>query len=324
MEKYYLGVDLGGTKIAVCGSNHMHEPDGIMRFPSGYHLGGADVAEELFDAVDTYIREKENDCLPAAIGFGLKDAVDYRQGIWHSCPDGDGFKDLPFARMATDRYAVPAVIDNDVHVGTLAEMVYGAGKAYQDFLYINFGTGVAFGAVIEGRLLRGSINYAGEVGHLSVEQGGEICPYCGQQGCLENIAGGKAIIEQATEYAQREPGSVLGQMLQEKGRLVSGDLFKACDMRDEGAEEIGERVVRAVMTASAGLINIFNPEAVIYGGGVMADGWLFSKIQERLPGMVLPVSRGALKKVALSSLGADRGGVFGAVALARAGDGSLS
>ncbi len=320
MKEYYLGVDLGGTKIAVCGSNKLEEVGGIMRFPSDFSKENIDIVEKLIHSVDVYIHEKESGVLPKAIGFGLKDAVDFSAGIWRSCPVDGAFKEIPFGKMVSDRYGVPVLIDNDVHAGTLAEMKFGAGKNYRNFLYINIGTGVAVGAVIEGKLLRGACNYGGEAGHISVEPDGEYCDFCGQRGCVENIVGGQAIIRQGIKAAREHPESMLNQIFIEKGAIYSTDVFSAADCGDEQAVRIANRVLRGLEVLSCGLINMFNPEAVIYGGGVMSDGWLFSRLEKSIVQNVIPTSMKAIKEFSLSTLGSDHVGVLGAIALAQTAD----
>ena len=316
MKEYYLGVDLGGTKIAVCGSNYIDDKDGIMRFPSGFSVKSADVVKRLINSVDVYIGEKENGVLPKAIGFGLKDSVDFSEGIWNTCPSPDGFKKVAFGKLISDRYGVPVLVDNDVHAGTLAEMKYGTGIAYRNFLYINIGTGIAAGAVIEGKLMRGACNYAGEAGHFSVDPDGEYCDFCGQHGCIENIAGGKAIIRQAKKAIGGYPHSMLARIYSEKGAIYSSDVFSAADAGDEQAVIIAQRVLTGVEMLSCGLINMFNPEAVIYGGGVMSDGWLFSRLEKSVPKKIIPTNAAAIREFSLSRLGADHVGVLGAIALA--------
>lgn len=316
MKEYYLGVDLGGTKIAVCGSNYLDDKDGILRFPSGFSIKSSDIVEKLIDSVDIYIKEKEHGLLPKAIGFGLKDSVNFSEGIWNSCPSPNGFIQVAFRKMLANRFGVPVYIDNDVHAGTLAEMKYGSGTSYKNFIYINIGTGIAVGAVIDGKLLRGASNYAGEAGHFSVDANGEYCDFCGQRGCIENIAGGKAIIRQAEKAIAENPHSLLAKSYSEKGVVYSGDVFSAADGGDEAAILISQRVLRGIEILSCGLINMFNPEAVIYGGGVMSDGWLFSRLEKTVPKMIIPTTAAALREFSLSKLGSDHVGVIGAIALA--------
>ena len=318
MEKYYLGVDVGGTKIAICGSNLLEKQEGIVKYPSTYSSSGEqDFVSVLLEHIDEYIREKEENCLPAAIGFGLKDAVDSKNGIWLKCPKGNGFYSVPLSEIISDHYGIPAALDNDVHVAALAELCHGAGKEYKNFLYINIGTGLSMCAIVEGTILRGTNNYAGEAGHMVVDPEGEVCSFCGQRGCWENIASGMAISENAIKAAKLDKNTVLRDVLLEKGTITASDVFAATEKGDQTAIRISSQVIRSTVQSTCALINVFNPEAVIFGGGVMADGWLLSKARPEILKGIIPTTAKALKEISLSSLGSHDVGLLGAISLAK-------
>ncbi len=308
-----LGVDLGGTKIAVCRMTRDGERSEVLRSPSQIRAPKNELIENLLSAVENYL----NNCggePPLCIGYGLKDYVDNEKGIWMASPSTPDFTPVPLAALTMERFGIPAVLDNDVHVATLAEQYYGQGRTYKNFVYLNVGTGIAMGAVNEGRLMRGAINYAGEIGHMSVETEGEVCGFCGQNGCLEEIAGGGAIISYARRELGNWPGSTLCG-LEASGSLHSAAIFREADNGDPFAVHIARRTLRAMLVACSAIVNIFNPEAIIFGGGVMADGWLIRHIREELPQRAIHTSLSALKELSLSALGSDHVGVMGAAAL---------
>lgn len=316
MSSYVLGVDVGGTKIAVCGSNHFGEQKKILRVPSHLDDPAARIEERMLGAIREYIETYEGGRTPAMIGFGLKDAVDSERGVWVTCPCGDGTREINLAALVDDAFGVPAVLDNDVHAATLAEMEFGAGRKYSDFLYINVGTGISMGVVAENRLLRGAGNYAGEFGHISIDPTAERCSFCGMNGCLESIASGQAIYGQAERAVKSDPGSILAQYCRESGRIDSRLVFKAADRGDPEAGRIGERVLNALLLGVCGAINIFNPEAVIFGGGVMSDGWIAERLFPRIADYTIPTTMEAIREISLSDIGADYVGVIGATLLA--------
>ena len=321
-RNYYLGVDLGGTKVAVCASNFENAEDvsrHVLRFPSNITGSQEELVNTLFSSIDKYVASKCGGKLPCAIGFGLKDAVDNRNGVWLKCPSSEGFSPLPLAKLVYERYGIPAYLDNDVHVATLAEQKYGAGKRYKDFLYLNVGTGIAVGAVVNGQLMRGASNYAGEIGHIAVETEGETCTFCGLPGCLENIASGQGINEITQKALVSNPSSSLQQVLEANGFIRSTDVFAAADEGDELAQEIADRVTRALAIACADAVNIFNPEAIIFGGGVMSDEWLLTRLQDLVPKYAIATSVAALRELSLSELGSDHVGVLGALSIAQMG-----
>lgn len=317
MKPYVLGVDLGGTKIAVLGSNRIGDPNAIMRVPSHLDDHSYFIENTLIDSVEKYIEEYESGLRPVGVGFGLKDYVDKRNGIWHAHPTKNGYVPLAFSKLVMEKCALCSVLDNDVHSATLAEMKFGVGNKYNDFLYINVGTGLSMGIVADGRLIRGASNYSGETGHITVESDGEHCTFCGKVGCLENIASGGAIIRHAKKSADENPDSMLTAVLREKGQINSQDVFHAADLGDGPAIKLSARVLSALVCATADLISIFNPEAVIFGGGVMSDGWLIERIKKELPSRIIRTDRDALKEISLSQLGSDHVGVLGAIALAQ-------
>lgn len=317
MEDYVLGIDIGGTKIAVCGSNFSDVTQGIMRFPSNISSDYDTLVNNILTAIETYIAGKEQGRPPRMLGFGLKDAVDKKAGIWQKSPSTKDFKPLHLNDLTMQRYGIPSVMDNDVHAATVAEIAYGAGQHYDNFIYFNVGTGISIGVVIDGKLLSGATNYAGEAGHMSVEPDGELCPWCGQRGCLENIASGEAIITQAMAVVAEYPDSQLAERYRQSGFLTSRDVFQLAQAGDVHAVRISQRVVKALTVAMRSLIHIFNPEAIILGGGVMSDAWLISILREEVPKCLLSPSQEALKDISLSDLGADHVGILGALALAR-------
>lgn len=313
---YELGIDVGGTKIALLASDFDDIELDIVVVPSATHDDQQTLVESIFGAIDAYVEQRRGGTPPRAMGFGLKDAVDARRGIWLKCPSSRGFSPIALGELVRERYGCPAALDNDVHAATLAEMRFGAGKRYRDFLYMNIGTGIAVGAVCGGALVRGATNYAGEIGHISVETNGEECGFCGGWGCFENVASGEGIAELVSEGVKGAPDSALARILAREGRVTSADVFRAADAGDTLASEIAARVLRATTIACCDAINIFNPAAIIFGGGVMADGWLLRRLREEVPKHAIATSMDALEEMRLSELGSRHVGVLGALALA--------
>lgn len=196
---------------------------------------------------------------------------------------------------------------------TLAELYYAAGKQYKDFIYYNVGTGIAIGIVSDSKLIRGSTFYAGEIGHLITEPDGDLYQG-GNGGCLEEIASGAAILEQVKQGLSEYPRSGL-RPTYESGTLTSHTVFTMSEKGDELAGKITRRVLKSIQISVAAITDIFNPEAIIFGGGVVADGLLLPKIKEYAYKYSLIPSAQALKDIRLSSLGADRVGILGADAI---------
>ncbi len=314
MGEYLLGVDIGGTKIAIYGSGK--DWKNMYTVPSNIN-DYDEMIRSAYGAIDTYIRTAGKGILPKIIGVGVKDAVDTNRGIWMSSPSTKNFRAVNLRQEFERRFGIPAVIDNDVHAATLAELKFGIGRKHKDFLYINVGTGIAMGAVINGNLLRGVCNLGGEVGHFSVDALGEECEFCHQRGCVENIAGGGAIVQRLHRAIEEYPDSSLSKICRETEAVNSKNLFLAASRGDKIASQIAEEVFQALLRMSCGLVNTFNPSALIYGGGVMTDGWLLRRLQTEIPAHVIPLSAKALEQISASSIGSDYVGVLGALTLAQ-------
>lgn len=312
-QDYVLCVDLGGTKTYIARGGKDGEIEDIRRFTIDFS-DHAIVMRQLFEAIDIYLRENCKGLgSPVRIGMGLKGYADRSQGIWKSCLTIPKFSPVNLVDVVYKKHGIHAVIDNDVRAATLAELYFGAGKRYKDFIYCNIGTGIAIGIVSDSKLIRGSTYYAGEIGHMITETDGDQGLY-GQSGTLEGIASGAAILEHVKRGLMEYPQSSLREAY-ENGALTSHTVFTMADKGDTLAGIITKRVLKSIQISMVAITDIFNPEAIILGGGVVADGLLLPQIKEYTYNYSLPPSARALKEICLSSLGADRVGILGADAI---------
>lgn len=312
-RNYVLCVDLGGTKTYIAKGREHGEIEDIRRFTIDFS-DQATVLRQLFESIDLYLRENCSGFHPArSIGIGLKGYADRSLGVWQSCTTIPKFSPVNITRMTYEKYGIPTVIDNDVRAATLAELYYGAGKHYKDFIYYNIGTGIAIGIVSDSKLIRGSTFYAGELGHLITEPDGDHYQD-GNGVCLEEIASGAAILQQVKLGLAEYPKSGLWPIY-ESGTLTSRKVFTLAEQGDELAGKITRRVLKSIQISVVAITDILNPEAIIFGGGVVSDGFLLPKIKEYVYKYSLRPSAQALKDIRLSSLGADRVGILGADAI---------
>jgi glucokinase len=222
---------------------------------------------------------------------------------------------IPLGSQLRDRYGLPVRIDNDVHAATLAELHMGAGREFADFIYLNVGTGIACGIVCNGQLVRGAVNYAGELGHMVVETDGDLCDQCGRRGCLEPIASGGGMLDHVRAGLADHPDSLLHDSAR-SGDLTVGSIFQAADAGDPLASAVTERAKRALGTALVNLLDLLNPEIVVLGGGVFRDGWGVTRLRAHVAAKALPAASQSLKGIVLSQLRVDRVGLMGAASLA--------
>jgi glucokinase len=174
-----------------------------------------------------------------------------------------------------ERLEVPVVVDNDANCAVLAEARAGAGAGCSEVVMLTLGTGIGGGLVLGGELYRGAIGGGGELGHMVVDHDGRPCHgNCPNRGCLETLASGTALVREASLAVARRPDTPLGRALEE-GRELTGPLIsELAAAGDPVACEAIATVARGLGVGLASLVNVFNPEIVVVGGGVAAAGEL--------------------------------------------------
>ncbi len=311
-EPVCLGLDVGGTKILAGIVSAEGKILHSQRFPMDRTSQASTLASlhaALSGFLPTWNREP-----PRAVGIGLPGHIDPLNGIWvqaMSLPIG---QPIALAAQIQAQYGLPAALDNDVHAATLAELRWGAGREMNNFLYLNVGTGLAVGIVANSQLVRGAANYAGEIGHMRVEPDGEQC-VCGQRGCLETLASGGGILAQVRKRLPETPDSTLAKM--DGSKLTAKSVFQAAaETNDPLAVFVTNRAVRALGVALTNLVNLLNPEKIVYGGGVVSDGWLMAQVNDFIQANALPVARQSLTGVIPSVLNPEQVGLLSAASLA--------
>jgi glucokinase len=241
--------------------------------------------------------------------------VDATDGVLRFAPNLV-WRDLPIASRIRRALGLPCQVDNDANTAAYAEYRFGAGRGYRHVLLVTVGTGIGGGIVSDGRLFRGANGFAAEIGHIIVEPGGPLCG-CGNRGCWEQLASGRAIDRMGRAAASADGGSTLlrlagGDLEQVSGRHVT----EAARQGDEVALRIFAEAGRRLGEGIAGLVNVLDPQVVVVGGGAMVAADLLldparASFQEAVEG---PDSRPHVPLVA-AELGNDAGAV-GAAALA--------
>lgn len=267
--KYLVGVDLGGTKIFTTlvtkKGKLLAETKKRTRADEGPEavIGRiADSVNEVIDAADVKRRKVR------AVGVGAPGPLNPDTGIILHAPNLPGWDHVPLAKILEKRLGLPVFIENDVNAGTYGEYKLGAGQGKKDIIGIFVGTGIGGGIIEGGKLRSGYRHAAAEVGHMVIQVDGPECG-CGRRGCLESLASRTAMERdiEAELAAGRE--SVLPELVAKKGRMTSGVLAKAVAADDALTTEIFERVERYIGIFVGSLVNFYDPEMVILGGGVV-------------------------------------------------------
>ncbi len=204
------------------------------------------------------------------IGVGISGVVDSTRGLSLTFPQMGDWKDVPVRKRLADRFGLPAEVHNEVQAATLAELHYGHGREADDLLYLHVGKGIGLGLISQGRVIRGSHGFAGEIGHAVVDARGPVC-YCGNYGCLESVAGPPAIVRDAVAAIGQGVASSIAAGDADLSAVTVRDVFAAAESGDRLATNLlvaaGEHIGQTV----ANVANIFNPDALVLGG-VLADG----------------------------------------------------
>lgn len=309
-----VGVDVGATKILV---GYVGE-DGTVHRSSRYPMDRATQASALSSvgsAIEDFLGASWAGPSPLAMGIGLVGHADPATGMWMHSMNVPISIPVPLAAQLRERHGLPVQLDNDVHAATLAELRWGVGREAADFFYLNVGTGIACGIVCNGQLVRGTINYAGELGHTVVETQGDLCDHCGRRGCLEPIASGGGMLDQVRGCLADYPDSLLHAPAR-SGGLTVASIFQAADAGDELATAVAGRAMRAIGTALVDLVNLLNPQVIVLGGGVFGDGWGIERLRTWVTERPLPGARASLQGIVLSELKVDLVGLLGAATLA--------
>jgi glucokinase len=311
-----IAVDLGGTKLLA----GVLDEEGVVvkRTVRPTQLGSE---EQLLEELDGAISELLEDGI-RAVGVGLPSTINQRQGRAVNSVNiplaGIDFRD----HLAT-RFGLPAAIENDANAAALAEHRLGAGRGTQHMIILTLGTGIGGGLILDGKLYRGAVGAAGELGHMTLELDGPPCQgTCPGRGHLEALASGTATDRLAAQRAAEHPDGDLGRAAAE-GQTV--DARRAVDLAARGpgdARELLARVGFVLGTAIASYVNIFNPEIVVLGGGFARAGdLLFEPARKVVAARALPPGRD-LVRIVPALLGPEAGligaGLVGFEALAAA------
>ncbi len=302
-----LGVDVGGTKVAVAAVDGVTVRDSVER-PTA-----TESADALLEGIERAVGELvERVGRPEAVGVGVPSQIEYATGKVETSVNIP-LAGVPLRGELARRFGVPVFVDNDANCAALAE----AHMLGEDHLVmLTLGTGVGGGVVVDGMTFRGANGLGAELGHFTINPDGPPCPGgCPNRGCIEAYCSGQALERDATELAADRPDSGLASRADEDGRVSGRELVAAAEEGDPDALLVFDNFARMLGVALAGYVNVFEPARLAVGGGVSRVSHLFLEraVQEAqaraLPALWRRVT------IALAEGGADAG-VIGAGVLA--------
>jgi len=302
-----LALDIGGTKLAagVVDASGEVRSFVVAPTPDGPEAGLARLWELGREAVaDSGVGWPAI----AAVGIACGGPLDPRRGILVSPPHLPGWRNLPVVAMAEHVYGRPAALHNDATAAAAGEHRFGAGAGTRNLVYLTLSTGVGGGVVVENRLYDGAAGNGGELGHVTVDWRGRFCRSCGRRGCLEAYVSGTSIAERAREAAGESGDS---QLL---AGATAADVAAAAEAGDAVARRVWDETIEALACGLTSIVNLFEPELVVLGGGVTRAGdKLLAPVRERVRADAMaPAAEAA--RIVISPFG-DRVGVVGAAAI---------
>ena len=293
-----LGLDIGGTKIAAGVVGADGSVQGFVTAPTEAHRGPENGLERLFELGRRAVAEAGVSWSTVeAVGIGCGGPLDSANGILIAPLHLHGWRDVHVTELATAALGRPAVLDNDAVAACAGEHRYGAGRGTSDMVYLTISTGVGGGAVVDGALHRGRTGNGGELGHVTVDWRGRLCG-CGRRGCLEAYCSGTSIAERAHEAGMQG--------------ATAADVARAAQAGDAVAKRIWDETCEALASGITSIVNLFEPEIVVLGGGVVRTGeQLLAPVRELVSAQVI----GDSVPVVPAELG-DAVGVVGAATIA--------
>jgi glucokinase len=281
----YLGVDIGGTKVAAGLVDARGEILFKTREPMNAQGTAAEGLSSVQRAMDAALAARPGAQL-AGVGICSPGPLDPRTGVVINPPNLPCWRDFPLADEIRKRYGVGAKVDNDANAAGLAEVVWGVARGYRWVFYATLGTGIGTGIILDGRIYHGRTGAAAEGGHVTIDWHGPKCG-CGKHGCIEILASGPAIAARARAKVAADPkrGATLLQ-------LAGGDVSHIQSEHVAEAWRKGDALATEVLTETADLLTIWlgnvvdmlEPEVIVFGGGIgeLASHW-FDRIRTNLP-----------------------------------------
>ena len=315
--EYFVGVDLGGTKIYTGVFDRALKMVGTARISTKAQRGHEAVIERIARCVEDAVDECDLSLKQVkGVGIGAPGAVDPVSGTVIFAPNLE-WKDVPLKKALEKKLGVPVRVENDCNAATLGIFEVELKSKPRNLAGIYIGTGIGGGLVINGEPYGGSNRTAGEVGHMVLEINGPKCG-CGNNGCFEALASRTAIFRKIHAAVKAGQKTILTDMLgTDLADLRSGDLRKAVRRGDKLVDRIIEEAAEYTGIAVANLMNILNPEVVVLGGGLIEalEDEMLAIIIETAKDYAMPGTSKGVDIIATSL--ADHAGIVGGAVVAR-------
>lgn len=284
MNKLLCGVDIGGTKLSV----GIVEKDGKVKSKVTVfdHTGKTElqIVEQITELIrDLLIKNNLTEKDLEGIGTGFPGHIRYREGITITTSNLPGFKNFPLRKALQENFSIPVKLDNDANAQAFCEYKYGAGKGYNDVIFLTISSGIGAGIILNNKLYRGMTGTAGEFGHTIIDPRSEYECTCGNRGCFMGCACGLTLPQKFRKKIEKGEKTRLPLPPDFDYSLVDGKLIKqGIEMNDPVSLSIADECADYTGTGIYNIFQIFNPPVIILGGGLMNLGeYYFNRIKSK-------------------------------------------
>lgn len=309
-----IGIDIGGTKIAIGRADTKGNLEDSIRFPTNVSRGYKAIVEEIIEKTAKLF---ENQRIKA-IGIGCGGPLDSKRGRILSPPNLPGWDDVPLVDDIKKVFNVPVYLENDANAAALGEFYFGAGKEVSNMVYMTLSTGIGGGIILNNKLIHGVRDSGGEVGHQTILPDGPVCN-CGNRGCLEALSSGTGITKIFKEKLASGRSSIVTQWVKDPEEISAKVIADAAKAGDLLAKEVWDSAIYYLGIGIANIVTIVSPEMVVLGGSLTKYGEsLFINVRKIVKerAKLVPVDD---IKIVPAQLGDDVG-ILGAVAVGLLGD----
>ena len=315
MSELVLAIDIGGTSMKgalVDRQGHLSSRFVVPVVPGEEQESALD---RLIASAKESLQNLSEDDRVIGIGCGVPGGINTFTGVCDYASNL-GWKNLPVARILSDKFSLPCKIDNDANAAMLGEIQFGQEKAYRNAILLTLGTGIGGGIFVNGQLYVGNEGKGAEIGHMVIVAGGIPCP-CGRKGCFETYASATALTREAKKAIEAHPESLMAEEVRKGVKIDAALPFECAKKGDEVAQQVVDQYIEYLGVGCLNLIDIFRPEVIVLSGGVSKQGENLRQPLERYLekfGYGFGVDKAPKVDIKISRLGADIG-IYGAAAL---------
>ncbi len=316
LERAVIGIDLGGTKIGTALTDSEGSVIAYDYRETRAEAGQEAVVERMLASARQVMAEAEmSPSQVAAVGVGAPGPLNVTKGVVVAPPNLPGWDRVPLKRLIEEGLGIATFLENDANAAALGEHRFGAGRGVEHMIYVTVSTGIGGGLILDGELYHGDSGMAGEIGHITILPYGPLCG-CGNRGCLEALASGTAIARQARERVAHGVSTRIADLAEgDPERITAKLVADAAEQGDVEAQEILDEAMYYLGIGMANLVNLFNPQMIVIGGGLAKIGEpLFESVRRAIERRAFRAQAQAVRIVRAAL--EDKVGVLGAAAVA--------